>query len=469
MLLRSFHERWTLLSCILATGAIFIDITVVNVVLPDIHRDLGTSLAQEQWIVNAYLITMTAFVLPAGVMGDVWGHRRMLMIGCAGFAAATLLVGLSPNAEFLVGARAVQGLAAALITPSSVAILRTAIAPERQARAVGVWVTGTSISSSAAPALGGVVGGLFGWRWAFFVVIPFVLVSLVLARGIQSDGVPGRRVDLVGGAIASLAIAFLTGALIEWPVRGIADPIVLGLFAASVVALLLFVRHERVFPDPMIPARAVRDRLMNRVHVFTILAWSTPLTMGLLISIRLQSALGYGPITTGFLMLPMSLMIFAFSRRLTALAADRHMLLMLRLGPLLTAASIVPAWFLADGRVWMVVPAQMLLGLGMACMAGPVTHAVLQLAPAGDEGMQSAVNLAAARFGTLLSIALLGIAAAIGWTLAGGGTAPLNALGGSGPFADGAYQAGLALSALLALAAIPFASPARRAAAAPAA
>ena len=462
MLLRGFHERWTLLACILATGAIFIDISVVNVVLPDIHRDLGTSLAQEQWIVNAYLITMTAFVLPSGVMGDVYGHRRMLMIGCGAFAVATLLVGLAPTAGFLVGARALQGLAAALITPSSLAILRTAIAPERQARAVGIWVTGTSITSSVAPAFGGIVGGLLGWRWAFLVVIPFVLVSLWLARGILSDGTPGRRVDLVGGAIASLGIALLTGALIEWPLRGIADPLVLGLLGGSVVALLVFVQHERMFPDPMIPARAVRDRLMNRVHVFTILAWSTPLTMGLLVSIRLQSALGYGPIATGFLLLPMSLMIMLFSRRLTALAADRHMLLMLRFGPFLTALSVLPAWFVADGRVWLVVPAEVLLGLGMACMAGPVTHAVLQLSAAGDEGLQSAINLAAARFGTLLSIALLGIAAAIGWSLAGGGAAPANALGGAGAFADGAYHGGLVLSALLALAAVPFASAARR-------
>ena len=462
MLLRGFHERWTLIACILATGAIFIDISVVNVVLPEIHRDLHTSLAQEQWIVNAYLITMTAFVLPSGVMGDVWGHRRMLMIGCAAFAVATVFVGLAPTADFLVGARAVQGLAAALITPSSVAILRTAIAPERQARAVGLWVTGTSISSAVAPAFGGIVGGLLGWRWAFLVVVPFVLLSLWLARGILSDGTPGRRVDFVGGAIASVAIALLTGALIEWPTRGIGDPLVLGLLAGSVVALLVFIQHERMFPDPMIPARAVRDRLMNRVHVFTILAWSTPLTMGLLVSIRLQSALGYGPIATGFLLLPMSLMIMTLSRRLTALAADRHMLLMLRLGPLLTALSVVPAWFLADGRVWVVIPAEVLLGVGMACMAGPVTHAVLQLAEHGDEGIQSAINLAAARFGTLLSIALLGIAAAIGWGLAGGGAVPGNALGGSGPFADGAYEAGLVLSALLAFAAIPFATPARR-------
>ena len=304
--------------------------------------------------------------------------------------------------------------------------------------------------------------GLLGWRFAFLVVVPFVLLSLWLARGILSDGTPGRRVDLVGGAIASVAIALLTGALIEWPIRGIGDPLVLGLLVASVVALLVFVQHERMFPDPMIPGRAVRDRLMNRVHVFTILAWSTPLTMGLLVSIRLQSALGYGPIATGFLLLPMSLMIMTLSRRLTALAADRHMLLMLRIGPLLTALSVVPAWLLADGRVWVVIPAELLLGLGMACMAGPVTHAVLQLAPKGDEGIQSAINLAAARFGTLLSIALLGIAAAIGWSVAGGGAAPANALGASGPFADGAYEAGLVLSALLALAAIPFASPARR-------
>ena len=465
-MLRGFVERKTLFACILATGAIFIDISIVNVVLPDIRNDLHTSLAQEQWIVNAYLITMTAFVLPAGVMGDVWGHKRMLQIGLVAFIIATLLVGLAPSAGFLIGARALQGLAAALLTPASIATLRTSIAPARQARAIGLWVTGTSLSSSVAPAFGGVIGGLFGWRWAFLVVIPALVVALWFAKGIIGSDRTDRRIDLVGGGIIAAAIGLLTAGLIEWPSRGILDPLVLGLIAAGVVVLLVFIQHERMFPDPMIPPRAVRDRLMNRVHVFTILAWSTPLTMGLLISIRLQSALGYGPITTGFLLLPMSLMIMLTSRRLTAFAAGDHMRLMLRLGPLLTALSVIPASFLVEGRVWVAIPTEMLLGLGMACMAGPVTHAVLQLAPAGDEGMQSAINLAAARFGTLMSIALLGIAAALGWSLAGGGPDPGNALAGASHFADGAYTAGLVLSALLALAAIPFASAARRAPAA---
>ena len=463
MLLRGFYERKTLFACILATGAIFIDISIVNVVLPDIRNDLHTSLAQEQWIVNAYLITMTAFVLPAGVMGDVWGHKRVLQIGLVAFIIATLLVGLAPSANFLIASRALQGLAAALITPASIATLRTSIAPERQARAIGLWVTGTSLSSSIAPAFGGLVGGLFGWRWAFLVVIPALIVAVWFARGIVDSPRTERRIDLVGGGIIAVAIALLTAALIEWPSRGFLDPLVLGLLAGGVVVTLGFIQHERRFPEPMIPPRAVRDRLMNRVHVYTILAWSTPLTMGLLISIRLQSALGYGPILTGFLLLPMSLMIMLTSRRLTAFAAGTHMHLMLRLGPLLTALSVIPAYFLVEGRVWVAIPTEMLLGLGMACMAGPVTHAVLQLAPQGDEGMQSAINLAAARFGTLLSIALLGIAATIGWSLAGGSANPGNALAGASHFADGAYAAGLILSALLALAAIPFASAARRA------
>ncbi len=184
--------------------------------------------------------------------------------------------------------------------------------------------------------------------------------------------------------------------------------------------------------------------------------------MTLLISIRLQSALGYGPIATGLLLLPMSVMVMLCSRILTRVAAGNQMLLMLRLGPLLTAVSCIPALFLDAERIWITVPAQMLLGIGMACMAGPVTHAVLQLSPSGDEGMQSAINLAAARFGTLLAIALLGIAAAVGWSLAGGGNAPANALSGTGAFYEGAYQAGLVLAAVLAIAAVPFATAAKR-------
>ncbi len=155
-------------------------------------------------------------------------------------------------------------------------------------------------------------------------------------------------------------------------------------------------------------------------------------------------------------------MIMLCSRILTRVAAGNQMLLMLRLGPLLTAVSCIPALFLDPGRIWITVPAQMLLGIGMACMAGPVTHAVLQLSRSGDEGMQSAINLAAARFGTLLAIALLGIAATVGWSLAGGGNAPANALSGSGAFYDGAYQAGLVLAAVLAIAAVPFATAAKR-------
>ncbi len=461
-MLAGFSERRTLYACILATGAIFVDITIVNVLLPEIRNDLNTSLAQEQWIVNAYLVTMTAFVLPAGVMGDLYGHRRMLQIGLATFAFATLLVGLAPTANFEIGARGLQGLAAALMTPASIAILRTSIAPERQARAVGLWVTGTSLSVVIAPAFGGLIGGVFGWRWAFLVVIPGVLIALFFARGILDTPRRERRIDYVGGVLTAGAIGLLTAALIEWPARGLTDPLVLALLGLGLVVGGIFVVHERSFSEPMLPARAVRDRTMNRVHVFTILAWSTPLLVSLLISIRLQSALGYGPIATGLLLLPMSVMIMLFSRILTRVAAGNQMLLMLRLGPLLTAVSCIPALFLDEGRIWITVPAQMLLGIGMACMAGPVTHAVLQLSPSGDEGMQSAINLAAARFGTLLAIALLGIAAAVGWSLAGGGNAPANALSGTGAFAEGAYQAGLVLAAVLAIAAVPFATAAKR-------
>jgi len=461
-MLAGFSERRTLYACILATGAIFVDITIVNVLLPEIRNDLHTSLAQEQWIVNAYLVTMTAFVLPAGVMGDLYGHRRMLQIGLATFAFATLLVGLAPTANFEIGARGLQGLAAALMTPASIAILRTSIAPERQARAVGLWVTGTSLSVAIAPAFGGLIGGVFGWRWAFLVVIPGVLIALFFARGILDTPRRERRIDYVGGVLTAGAIGLLTAALIEWPARGLTDPLVLALLGLGLVVGGIFVVHERSFSEPMLPARAVRDRTMNRVHVFTILAWSTPLLVSLLISIRLQSALGYGPIATGLLLLPMSVMVMLFSRILTHVAAGNQMLLMLRLGPLLTAVSCIPALFLDEGRIWITVPAQMLLGIGMACMAGPVTHAVLQLSPSGDEGMQSAINLAAARFGTLLAIALLGIAATVGWSLSGGGNAPANALSGSGAFADGAYQAGLVLAAVLAIAAVPFATAAKR-------
>ncbi|MBM3681357.1 MAG: MFS transporter [Actinobacteria bacterium] len=465
----SATERQILLATLLATGSIFIDISIVNVVLPDIRADLGTTLAEEQWIVNAYLVTMTAFVLPCGVLADVHGHRRLLQIGLALFAVATVLVGIAPDALFEIGARALQGVAAAIITPASVAILRTAIPPERQARAVGVWAVGTSLSAALGPVIGGVVGGLVGWRWAFLIVVPAVLASLAFSRAVPDTATLARRTDLVGGALAALAIAALVAGLIEWPVRGLTDPLVVGLLATGLVLGVAFAAHERRFPDPMLPGRAVRDRALNRVHVFTILAWSTPITAMLLISIRLQTAGGLGPTATGFALLPMSLVIAVLSKRLTERAAQGRMRLYLRAGPLVTAAGTLVALAIDPGRLWVAIVATLLMGLGMALLAGPVTHAVLQLSPPGDEGMQSAINLAAARFGTLLAVALIGIAAAVGWALAGGGAVPANPLEELGGPADGAYRAALAMTALFALAAVPFASAAtRRAAAAPA-
>jgi MFS family permease len=455
-------ERRILLACILATGAIFLDISIVNVVLPDMRLDLGTTLAEEQWIVNAYLVTMTALVLPFGVVGDVHGHGRLLRAGIATFAVATLLVGLAPTPLLEILARGLQGVAAAMVTPAAVASLRTAIVPERQARAVGVWMVGTSLSSAMGPVVGGLVGGLLGWRWAFLIVIPFLLAALWFARSVP-DGPPvARRIDLAGAGLAALAIGAFTAGLIEWPIRGLADPLVLGLLGTAALLGLAFAVHERRFADPMIPPRAIRDRELNRMHVYTILAWATPLVILLLLSIRLQTAGGLGPIATGFLLFPMSLMIIALSKRLTALAAAGRMRLMLLVGPLVAAAASVPALFVDAALWWLAIPTTLLLGVAMACMAGPVTHAVLQLSPHGDEGMQSAINLAAARFGTLLATALIGIAAAVGWALAGGGAAPANPLEGTGPLPDAAYRAAIVVSTLFVLAAVPFASSAVR-------
>ncbi len=446
----------------LATGAIFVDLSVVSVVLPGLRDDLGTTLAQEQWIVNAYFIAMVALVLPCGVLGDVYGHRRILRIGIGVFAAATVLVAVAPDPLLAILARGLVGAGAALITPSSVAVLRTAIAPERQVRAVGLWATGTAASSAVGPVIGGVVSGLAGWRWAFLVVLPALIVAFAFARSIPRTERIERRIDVIGSVLVALTAGLFVAALIEVPELGPGDPrVVLPALAALATGALLVMR-ERRFPEPIIPPRALRDRLMNRVHLYTLLAWSMPTTMLLLLSIQLQTRGGVGAIVTGLVLAPTSLAIALLSPRMTRIAAAGRMRTMMRGAPLLTAAATIPAAFIAPGRVWLGVVAALVLGLGMACLAAPVTHAVLHLAPHGDEGMQSAINLAAARAGALLSVALLGIAAAAGWALAGGGATPSNPLEEVGAFGDGAYRGALVLVAGLALLAIPLATAAVR-------
>jgi MFS family permease len=451
-----------LAAAMLATGAIFVDLSVLSVVLPGLRDDLGTTLAQEQWIVNAYFIATVALVLPCGVIGDIYGHRRLLRLGILVFVVATLLVAIAPDPLLAIGARALVGVGAAMITPSSVAILRTAIAPERRVRAIGLWATGTALSSAIGPVLGGLVSGLVGWRWAFLVVVPALLAALVLARAIPANARADRRIDVVGGVLVALAAGLLVAALIEVPGIGATHPRVLLPAAGGVLAAALLILHERRFPDPIIPPRAVRDRLLNRVHLYTLLAWSVPTTLLLLLSIQLQTRGGVGAIATGLLLAPTSLAIALLSPRLTRIAADGRMRAMMRVGPLLTASSTLPAAFIAPGRVWLGLVAALILGLGMACLAAPVTHAVLHLSPPGDEGMQSAINLAAARTGSLLSVALLGIAAAAGWAVAGGGAVPANPLQEAGVLGDAAYRGALVLIAALALLAVPLATSAVR-------
>ena len=451
-----------LAAAMLATGAIFVDLSVVSVVLPGLRDELGTTLAQEQWIVNAYFIATVALVLPCGVLGDVYGHRRLLRIGIAVFAIATVLVAVAPDPLLAIFARGLVGVGAAMITPSSVAVLRTAIAPEHQVRAVGLWATGTALSSAVGPVLGGLVSGLAGWRWAFLVVLPALVAAFGFARAIPEGARTQRRVDLIGGALVALTAGLLVAALIEVPVLGPGDPrVFLPGLAAFATASLLVVR-ERRFPDPIIPPRALRDRLLNRVHLYTLLAWSMPTTMLLLLSIQLQTRGDVGAITTGLVLAPTSLAIALLSPRMTRMAAGGRMRLMMRGAPILTAAATIPAAFIAPGRVWLGLVSALILGLGMACLAAPVTHAVLHLSPRGDEGMQSAINLAAARTGALLSVALLGIAAAAGWALAGGGAIPTNPLEEAGALGDAAYRGALVLVAALALLAIPLATSAVR-------
>jgi EmrB/QacA subfamily drug resistance transporter len=430
-------KRLTLIACILGSAVAFIDGTVVNVALPTIQRVLGGGLAGQQWIINSYLLTLGSLILVGGSLGDLYGERRIFAIGVSGFGLASILCAVAPSVGFLVGARALQGVASALLTPASLAVIVNTFDESERGGAIGVWTAWGTISTAIGPLVGGWLLAIASWRWIFLINIPFVIACLVIVLAVvpqaprRSAG--ARHVDVPGALLCALGLGGIVFALIEQPRLGWSSPGVAVPLIGGAALLALFVLYESRASDPMLPLRLFAKRNFAAGNIETFAMYAGLSILFLFLVLFLQQIGGYSPLKSGLATLPVSIVMFAFSRRFGALADRFGPRLFMGVGPLVCAVGLLlfqrvgaDVDYVAD-----VLPALLIFSLGLTMTVAPLTAAVLADATRTDAGIASAVNNAIARVAGLIGTAAVGAAIAASFSSALNGRLAGTNLGAS--------------------------------------
>jgi EmrB/QacA subfamily drug resistance transporter len=427
------EKRLTLLAAILGSSVVFLDGTVVNVALPAVRSDLDTGLAEQQWIVEAYLLTLGSLILVGGSLGDILGRRRVFVWGLAGFGVTSALCAVAPEAVLLIVARALQGVAGALLVPSSLALITATFPGDERGAAIGSWTAWTGMAFVIGPLGGGALIELVSWRWIFAINVPLVLATLWLVRaGVPEsrDEQASRSIDYLGAGLASLGLAGPVFALIEQPLYGWGDPLVWAPMVAGLALLAVFVWHERRTRHPMMPLTLFASRNFAVGNLATLLIYGGLGAMSFFLVIFLQQVSGYSAVAAGLALMPITLLMWVLSKRFGALSDRIGPRLLMGLGPIVAGLGIV--WVSRLGAsvdyVRDVLPGVLVFGVGLSATVAPLTNTVLGAVPQHNAGVASGINNQVARVASLIAIAAVGaiVAAAFESSLGRGGAEPLS-------------------------------------------
>jgi EmrB/QacA subfamily drug resistance transporter len=399
-----------LTASIIGSGIVFVDGTIVNVALPAIRSSLHGGLAEQQWIVEAYLLTLSSLLLVGGSLGDLFGRRRVFAIGVTGFGVCSLLCAVAPSSGVLIATRALQGIAGALLVPSTLALIMDMFPEQERSAAIGTWTAFTGVATVIGPLGGGALVQIASWRWIFAINLIPVVVTLALLARLESDRREPGHVDIVGALLCAFGLGGPVFALIEQPRYGWSDGRVLIPLLVGVALLVAFIPWERRSPQPMMPLHlfTVRNFAVGNLTTLTLYAGLGVATFFLILFI--QQVGGYRPIEAGLSLLPLTVLMFLLSRRFGALAD--------RIGPhrFMAAGPIVAGLGLlllirtnaSANYLTMILPGVIVFGLGLSATVAPLTATVLASVEAGHSGVASGVNNAVARIAGLLAIAALG-------------------------------------------------------------
>jgi EmrB/QacA subfamily drug resistance transporter len=429
--LHSARGRWIVTASIVASGAVFLEGTTVNVALPAIARDFGLGVEGLQWVLNGYLLTLTALMLLGGALGDRFPRQRVFAGGCVAFAVTSCGCALAPGIVPLVLLRVAQGAAGALVVPNSLAMLESAFQGDERGEAIGRWSAWSAVSTAAGPLLGGWIVDAASWRWVFAGVVVLALAAaVIIARHqIAPEGKPGRdaggrpatgHVDYAGATLVTLGLAGTIGALIDGPHRGFGSAGVLAAGLGGVILLAAFVvveiRVARRGAQPLLPLAVFRSRQFTGANIVTVLVYAALNALLFLLMPQLQSNLGYSALAAGAALLPASILMLVLSPAAGRLSARIGPRLPMAGGALVTATGMVLFARIGPGASYMttVFPATVVFGLGMAAFVTPLTTAVLGALDQRDAGIASGVNNAVARLAGLIATAALPLAAGLG-------------------------------------------------------
>ncbi len=410
--------RWVLLATILGSGLAGIDATVVNVALPAIGADLDVPFAALQWTITAYTLTLASLILLGGALGDRFGRRRVFVVGVVWFACASLLCGLAPGASWLIAARSLQGVGAALLTPGSLAMIQASFVPADRARAIGAWSGLGGVATAIGPFLGGWLIGVASWRWVFLINLPLaVVVVFVAQRHVPEtrDPTAGGRIDLLGAALAVIGLGGITYAIIEIPSLGIGSAPVVVAGLVGVLAMVAFLFAEARLSHPMLPLSIFSSRQFSAANAVTFLVYGAFGGIFFLLAVQLQVVAGFSALGAGIALLPITVVMLLLSARAGQLAQRIGPRLPMTLGPLVCAAGVLlmrrigpDAHYVTD-----VLPAVTVFALGLSLLVAPLTATVLAAVDARHAGVASGVNNAVARAAGLLAVAALPVLAGI--------------------------------------------------------
>jgi len=409
------RQRRVLAVAILASFVAFLDGSVVNLALPAIGRDLGGGLTLQQWIVDSYLLTLGALILLAGSISDVFGRVPVLRFGLIAFGAGSVVAAASPSAAVLIVGRLVQGLGAAFLVPSSLALINSTFGRDEQPRAIGTWTAWTGTAFVLGPLLGGLAVDLLSWRWIFVLSAIPTVITFVLSVGLaggdrRTDRV---RIDITGAVLAAAGLAGTVYALIELQRLGFRHPAVASALTLGLISLALFVACEFRSPHPMVPMHLFAIRNFGVGNLATLFIYAG-VSMGMLIvALFTQEVAGFSATEAGLATLPLPVLSFLLASRVGALSARFGPHAFMAVGPLLACVGFLllrPEKGAFDFGTQL-LPGLVVLGLGMTIAVTPLTSAILAAVDQSQSGIGSAINNAVSRIAGLIAVASAGVIA----------------------------------------------------------
>lgn len=401
-----------LIATILGSAVVILDSTIVNLALPKIGTDLHVGFSDLQWIVDGYALSLSALILLGGSLGDIFGRKRVYLIGLIGFGLSSLLCAFAPSAIVLIGFRILQGVFGALLVPGGLSIINTNFDPKDRGTAIGRWTAWTSMAVLIGPLAGGIILDIASWRWIFLVNIPIIIACLLISLPSikESHDPKSRHVDVLGACLAALSLSGITFGLIEGPSnRWKLMPVIALLI--GIIFGVSFIFAELREKDPMINLSLFSSRNFSGSNLMTFAMYGSLGGFIVAFVIFLQEHLGYSSLKTGLSTLPVSLLLFLFAGRVGGLSSKYGPRIFMTAGPLISALGISTLYFLNRGDSYLlhVLPGVVIFGTGLVLTVAPLTTTVMTSVDEVNSGIASGINNAVSRAAGLIVVAVLGL------------------------------------------------------------